>query len=888
MSTPNVQNIDQLLEMALDQDAQKRNAGMQSLNELADNNLSLFLQTLGAILSNESKKSGIRQLSAILIKNSLVHVETYRKIWNTELSPEDKKKIKLLVLSTLASSKKEIRTSACSVISSISKIDSPITETWPELLPSLTDNAFNSDLNMKLSAIEALGYVCEELTIKSIDPSNVDQILNALIQNLNNPQNSVEVVLQVLKALYYVIRLAQKNFNNKNERAIIFNSIFEIGTKYETDENVLDKIAMLFIEMLSISSYYDYIEDFFTQIIKFSFNIVQKYKETNDRLALLGLEIICCIGDEEVSRTNMEYNIHLTRVNQVYSIEKINKNYLSKISGDLQKLIVANVHALEDDEDENEWNISKACLHILNSMAQTVNAQAMNKFYKDLSTQISESKNNLNDRAKCWLLLGSSITTVNKVDTAKVINNYLNLIFSDLKQNDSLKLKKCTSYLIYKITKIIPKIFEPSKLGSVIEALSSEIKNCSDSTIIVNICQSLQNIIKTNGDLETNKSSCAISPYFEKILNNIFIDAKTDIHTCTSSTKNSLNRLMTIGTLIDYSSHDKQHQILQIINQFLIQIESTQNDINSLIAKNINKETIFQIQEYYYTLLQKLFNKYKSKIEFNFAQKIWQLTEALFKYRQTVFEEANIALASLARNMEENFKQIFILYYPYIEFSIKSYSNNSLSKSGLLSLLHCITSTKDTIQKLEDMIKILLDVCTSNEVARGNKTIAINIIGELVLFTGINFKPYLETVMKLLFSAAQMGVNIPQDADEDIVEFVKSLRYELLQTFTCIELTFNDNQNKEILTPFIQDIFAFLKSCVDDKNIQTLDILKSILSLIIDLFGIYGEQFKQLCDENFVANFIKLILEYSKKKAKSDPDIEQNIDILKSYYANRN
>ena len=151
MSTTNVQNIDQLLEMALDQDAQKRNAGMQSLNELADKNLSLFLQTLGAILSNESKKSGIRQLSAILIKNSLVHVESYRKIWNTELSPEDKKKIKLLVLSTLASSKKEIRTSACTVISSISKIDSPITETWPELLPSLTDNAFNSDLNMKLS-----------------------------------------------------------------------------------------------------------------------------------------------------------------------------------------------------------------------------------------------------------------------------------------------------------------------------------------------------------------------------------------------------------------------------------------------------------------------------------------------------------------------------------------------------------------------------------------------------------------------------------------------------------------------------------------------------------------------------------------------------------------
>ena len=92
---------------------------------------------------------------------------------------------------------------------------------------------------MKLSAIEALGYVCEELTTKSIDSSNVDKIMNALIQNLTNEQNPVEVVLQVLKALYYTIRLAEKNFSNKNERNIIMNAIFQIGGKYETNENVL-------------------------------------------------------------------------------------------------------------------------------------------------------------------------------------------------------------------------------------------------------------------------------------------------------------------------------------------------------------------------------------------------------------------------------------------------------------------------------------------------------------------------------------------------------------------------------------------------------------------------------------------------------------------------
>ena len=891
MSTQNSSmNIEQLLQLALEIDEAKRNNGMNSLNNLADSNLSMFLQQLGTILSDESKPSNIRQLSAILIKNTLVKVERYQEIWKTQLSQEEKNRIKLLVLSTLASSKKEIRTVASTVISSISKVDSPITQTWPDLLPSLTQNAFNQDINMKLSAIEALGYVCEEITIKSIDASNVDKIMNALIQNLKNEQNSVEVVIQVLKALYYSIRLAEKNFSNKNERAIIMESIFQIGTKYETNENVLDKIAMLFIEMLSISSYYDYIEDFFEKIIKFSFNIVEKYKVLNDRLALLGLEIICCIGDEEVSRNNNGY-ISLARINQGFTLEKVNKGYLSKISNDLQKLIVSNVSVSDDDEDESEWTISKACLNILNLMAQTAQPQAMAKFYKELSAQIEATNNNLNERAKCWLLLGSLITPVNRQDIAKIISYYLNLMFSDIKQNNSVKLKKCASFLIYKITKIMPKIFDQSKLGGVIEVLSLEIKNCKESTIVGYLCQSLQNIIKMNGDLETNKSTCVVSNYFEKIFKNIFIDAKNDIREIIegkSNNKTSFTRLMTIGTLIEYSSHDKQTQIYEVIKHFLFQIESTQNDIDNLVKVGANKETIFQIQEFYFTLLQKLFNKYKSQIDLNFAQKIWQLTETLFKYRQTVFDEANLALAALARNMKENFKQIFILYYPYIEFSIKSYSNNSLSKTGLLSLLHCITSTQDTIQKSEDMMKILIDVCTSNEVSRNNKTIAINIIGELALFSGVNFRGYLDDVMKLLFSAAQMGLNIAADADEDIVDFVKTLRYELIQTFTCIELTFNENENNKYLNPYIQSMFAFLKSCVEDTNIQTIDILRSILNLIIDLFGIYGIQFKQLCDENFVAGFIKIFQEYSKNKGKLDPDIEQNIDILKSYYINKN
>ena len=877
MASPQI-NIDEILLQAQGADENQRSLGMNALNNLAQQNLSSFLTILGTILSNESKDPKIRILSAIVIKNSLLYSEDYRKKWKTEISKEEKDKIKLLILSTLASSQKNIRTMAGTVISSICKIDTPITETWPDLLPSLTNNAFNEDINMKLSAIETLGYVCEELNMKSIDSANVDKIMNALIQNLIKGENTKQVILQLLKALSYAIRLAQKNFENKNERNIIMNSIFQIGDKYQTDEDVIEKIAMLFIEMLSISSYYDYIEEFFLQIMKFSFGIFDKYKESNEKLALFALEIILSVGDEEVSRINYDF-INLNKIgNGNYTLDKKNRGYFNKISPELQKLIEQNVK-LPDDDNEDSWNISNACLKILNLMSQLADSNTMHKFYENLSNEIKKNNqgqndiNLLNNRAKIWLLLGSCIARVNITDIAKILNSNIYLIFDDIRQNISMPLKKSASYIILKVTKEIPKMFDSSRLGKIIELLSAEIKASQDNIYMANLCRSLQNLIKCYGDLETNKSSSSLSPYFEIILNNLFVGAEQDIKNYQASAKTTLSRFMTIGTLIEYSSHDKQ-------------IESTQNNIDTMIKAGIDKETIFQIQEYYFSLLQKLFNKYKTKIELDFADKIWQLTEALFKYRQTVFDEANLAMSALARNMGETFEPIFKKYYPYVEYSIKYYSNNSLSKSGLVSLMHCIISVQKNIDKTKDIISTLIDVCVSNEVEKKNKTIAISIIGYVAMFEGTNFSIYIDPVMKLLFSAAQMGFNLGYNIDEELIEFVKTLRFQIIQTFTCLEMTFNNKENN-ILNSYMKDIFEFLKSCINDTKIQNLEILKSILSLINDLFGIYGSQFKELCNENFAAGFIKLIQGYFTNK-QMDPDIEQNIEILKMFFIQNN
>ena len=869
-----IENIEEILSNALSAEKSINQPAMIEINKLSQENFSLFLHSLGNILSNESKATNIRQLSAILIKNSLIYFENLQNEWKKTISTEDKNQIKLLILSSLASKHKEIRTSTSSVIASICKIEQPIMKNWPDLINSLVKNCFNEDLNLKLAAIETLGYVCEEINIKGIDTTTVDQILNSFIQNLINC-NDINIAIQVLKSLFHTVKLAEKNFSSEKELNIIMNSIFSVVEKFQTNEEILEKTAMLFIEIIGTSNYYKYIYPFFEQIIKFAFNIVTAYETSNEKLSLFGIEIICSIGDEE---SKIDNTSKISISDFISGNYKNNSNcYFNKISNQLQELIIKYVKVPDEDEDENEWNLSKGCLYILSLLVKIADLNNINNFFKQLGDQIKNC-NNVNDKCKCWYLLSSALYTIYKNEMYSLISNNLNNICKDLNNNAEVKLQKSSSFLLIQITKLYPKILDSNKLNQIISLLLNCLKN-SNPSIYQNIFIILQNIIKSNGDLQTNKSSNTLSNYFDDIIRGIFIPATKEAISKSENTKLALSRLITIGTLIDYSSHDKQEKIMEILLQFLQEIESTYTQFQNMISNGASQEKIFQIQDYYYTLLRIIFNKYKSQINLDLGKKIWELTDNIFKFRKTVFEEANLALASLATNMKESFYEIFKNYYPFIEFSIKSYNISSLCQSGLVALQNSIHSIKKNVENnANDIITVLIDVCTSNDVSRGNKTIAISCLGEIAINIGLKFSDYLSSVMQLLFSACEMGVNINENEEEDTIEFIKNLRYELIMTFTCIEFSVEDKT--ELLNPYIQNIFIFFKSIVNDKVCMNEKILKCMLNFVVDIINIYGEEIKQVCDEVFASNLINNIRNYKDY----DSELSQQEQLFKKLY----
>jgi importin subunit beta-1 len=207
-------NFTQVITNALSGDRQIRQEAENTLSLLATQNFAEFLYKLATELADEAKSTQNRQLAATYMKNCITKSDKLREAW-LSLDNATKDNIKLTILSCLASNSKEIRRATGSVIAGICKVDLPLTEKWPGLINSLCQNLYNENISLRLAAIETLGYICEELTVRTIDSETVDAILSGLIGSNEGYISLKENVVAILKALNKAIHLAKKNFSNK-------------------------------------------------------------------------------------------------------------------------------------------------------------------------------------------------------------------------------------------------------------------------------------------------------------------------------------------------------------------------------------------------------------------------------------------------------------------------------------------------------------------------------------------------------------------------------------------------------------------------------------------------------------------------------------------------
>jgi len=108
----------------------------------------------------------------------------------------------------------------------------------------------------------------------------------------------------------------------------------------------------------------------------------------------------------------------------------------------------------------------------------------------------------------------------------------------------------------------------------------------------------------------------------------------------------------------------------------------------------------------------------------------------------------------------------------YVVYALKSLKESSLLKAALLVLNSIVREAKTNFsQYSNEIIPLLIEILTNNDVSRNNKLIAITNIGEISLNICEAFLPYLDPVMKLLFSAAQLAITQADSVNINLFKF---------------------------------------------------------------------------------------------------------------------
>ena len=608
----------QTLENLLSSDQMTRTTSEQLISNLAEADFKEYLSNMCTILSNEGVSLKARKVSTTLIKNPIAYLTNYSEKWKG-FDKEFKDNIKQMILATLGSETAEIRKGGASIIATIIKAELPLSEKWPTLLSILCQSKFEQKV-FNLAAIETLGYICEELTKKEVTSNEVDQILSAIVLCMKNNISDYDLSLVSIKSLIKTIPLIGiQKMSIVEYSNILMNEIFSLGNTYQTDETVLEHILRIFIEI--IENYYDVFEPYHDKMASFVFLMIESQSE---RLRIMGFEFWCRLGSEELERSkNRRKN---------YACKFYFQAYFEKLKLIIEKFILPK----KADEEEDEWNTSKASCYLLVVLVQVINAESFETIVAGIKETIKSDNHNV--IKKSIIILTCSMESIHKTISFQLALQYLYKIAKSL-AGTSMDLKLICARALVTITKVIGKYMEPSNLKTLIPLLKDSL--FINNKLGISVCTALNNIIVSHGDLNTNRSQNNVSPYFEELIGALaYCDQNLELFDKDNNL--AIYCFITMENLIAYSSHDKQNKLMEILANYVMKLNSLQDD-NISINGNIKSD----LESHYTRLIRFIIVKLFVPLKIPDAQHIYNIIVKTF-LKRNIYDEGLLAISSFA------------------------------------------------------------------------------------------------------------------------------------------------------------------------------------------------------------------------------------------------
>ena len=550
----------------------------------------------------------------------------------------------------------------------------------------------------------------EEQKLLSIDIINgLQGIIIPIIKNYKNENNNIldERKLELSLDIYALI-LPFMKFAFTMETDYIFKPIIDLIQKFNKDNIIYNKILLVVND--TINYYHSFIINYIKIICTTLFDSLKKISDkkiSNDNsnniiinntdsnlenIVLSYLDIICLMCDKElIDKTSLTTMFH----------NNASETYIP--------ILLSLLDIFPEINIQNEsWNISKAICYIISFIIST---SSQDKILFKLLNYFSANFNSISYEKKInsILILSCALESKNlRLINDSIQNDIINIIN---KIDDKNKIHSyIISWLLGKISEIIPSLFAKDELKNIIPKFINIINN-KDKNIIysnevrINICIVFGNLIKFYGDENTNKLNNEFNMYYKFFIND-FIEASFVEENIISGLSFYLLRI--IMNAIQYSSKDLQESseaiFSNILQKFDLITTSIKNNKNNI--QKINLEKLYKMQDNICLVLNQIFNKIIRKINISLCIKLYNsLIDSFLIRNSKAYESGMLCLLNLVillfnENVLKNNEINFDIFYKLISaILINEDDNDNLKKIAILCLLNLIKINSCTLDK---------------------------------------------------------------------------------------------------------------------------------------------------------------------------------------------
>ena len=843
-------NLSQILAAALSENLNIRTPAEQELQNMLNISFSGFLFELSKILSNENEENNVRQLSATLLKNK---IKDYKENW-FNLEQNIKEQIKNNILSTLITPKIDVKKASALCISGICLVDLPNNH-WTNIFDILINASQDNNIDVKITAVITLGYIYEEFTTNNIyikiSNDTIIKLTNmyySLLTVKNENEKDIKpLIINCLKSLKMFIPYIEGIISNDNSRLVFLNMINQY--MLNNDEEIRAYSVRIFIKL--IETYYKYFQSFIDTLMKTLFQIIENDSDNNKKLSL---EVLCTIGEYEISVINSGYN---SLINYYF----LNK-FRQKISQIILKYIITN-----NFDDEDEHTVSKYCILLTVYMSQCCEFS----FTKDM---INYYKNNISSNNPVIKLsalnIFRAILEANcKVQLFPIIQESLPMLSSILLETQTiLTVRKLIAQIMKTITKNFGNLIVKNKdLFDKFMALFLNLLRDSQREIVFIILESIDKLIKrieTNENLPTNLLSQYSNNFYEALLS-----LAQNINLFNFDTNVPMMALFTIGSFGQHVANDSKNILCNVFSSLV-------NMFLQTLKKNSFKDEQIRLNYQEYICIScDSFLRNKTAHDRD-VRNLFNYIIQSFQQRQDIYEEGINLIGGMAFFFQRGFISEINQFNSYLIHGLNLTNSFAICKASLLCLDEIISNIgPDFNVYVGEYIKIILNILSDSKINRELKPKCFGVISQLFLCCQQETFKFFDDIIKMIGNAIEV-CQLQYDQEKDNIDFnnyMMELKESILEAIMCMFNAIKDIGKIEPFIPYVKKIVEFINKILKDKVQINDEIIKNSLGLIASFCETYGKNIVAILKIDLLKDYI----EQFKNKLNNENDID-NLD----------